>query len=459
MSFENKTGSGRPLDYETHCEPVLDEKKFCGMMARSNVNEIGTFLLNGNNCMIVAIFCDKKDEKVDQQLNLMGQHVRQLKYCPSAVAVCSPEKEKWMSVARQLSACTTAEQHKKELLRLIKQGDVIIVKSVGSVDVEEKKKKRKAKGKKGKKRVEIEVEEEEEEEEEVDLEEDEVEIFGEEEEEEEPRRRGKRRQQAQDDVGSSSTKLGSAKVIPLTPACVGTVYKLQGATVRGRVVIDLQKIGSTQSVYTALTRSTMAERLTLTPRTDVSQWLQLRFPPQVYEEHFWLTSQVETSIGRLDDGAKLFFGQQVLDGMCGRIVERNRVLLSTMSGKVIAERGESKLVEVEKVERLKIFYCLKGQEKEVIWEAICDRLPFSFQKVLVEQNITLEDFENIEEPLDLVKLQVIKGLFVKWCKDKVRKEDWQEAVRKVCENDWKKIEKNKTFKVYCEDNQYKIKRK
>ena len=89
-------------------------------------------------------------------------------------------------------------------------------------------------------------------------------------------------------VFQSSTKDLPSQYIAITPACVGTIHKLQGATIRGRVVVDLSHLSSTQAIYTAVTRVTTSELLKLTPQTDFIQWKQLRFPNQVYDEHLFL---------------------------------------------------------------------------------------------------------------------------------------------------------------------------
>ena len=55
------------------------------MLARSTHNEKGSFLLNGNNCVIVAIF--HKDEDETEFVPIQGFRVRNLKECPESVAV------------------------------------------------------------------------------------------------------------------------------------------------------------------------------------------------------------------------------------------------------------------------------------------------------------------------------------------------------------------------------------
>jgi len=82
--------------------------------------------------------------------------------------------------------------------------------------------------------------------------------------------------------GSSSTKDLPGQYIAITPACVGTIHKLQGATIRGKVVVDLSHLSSTQAIYTAVTRVTSSELLKLTTKArtqntssrcvGVSQW-------------------------------------------------------------------------------------------------------------------------------------------------------------------------------------------
>ena len=95
-----------------------------GMLARSTHTERGTFLLNGNNCVIVAIFHKDEDEEF---VPIQGFRVRYLKKCPEFVAVCSPAE--WRDVARRLQGKLQQQDYGKEMAKLIRDGKVLLVKA------------------------------------------------------------------------------------------------------------------------------------------------------------------------------------------------------------------------------------------------------------------------------------------------------------------------------------------
>ena len=183
------------------------------MLARSTHNEKGTFLLNGNNCVIVAIF--HKEEEADF-VSIQGFRVRYLKKCPESVAVCSPAE--WRDVARKLQGKLQQHDYGMEMAKLIRDGKVLLVKAQ-AIDKKE-------------------------------LEKDSSKVIW--------------------TVlqGSNSTKDLPGQYIAITPACVGTIHKLQGATIRGRVVVDLSHLSSTQAIYTAVTRVTSSELLKLATKAS-----------------------------------------------------------------------------------------------------------------------------------------------------------------------------------------------
>ena len=180
-----------------------------GMLARSTHNEKGTFLLNGNNCVIVAIF--HKEEEADF-VSIQGFRVRYLKKCPESVAVCNPAE--WRDVARRLQG---KHDYGMEMAKLIRDGKVLLVKAQ-AIDKKE-------------------------------LEKDSSKVIW-------------------TVLQGNSTKDLPNNYIAITPACVGTIHKLQGATIRGRVVVDLSHLSSTQAIYTAVTRVTSSELLKLATKAS-----------------------------------------------------------------------------------------------------------------------------------------------------------------------------------------------
>ena len=238
-----------------------------GMMIRSNHNEKDTFLLNGLNCVLVAIFPDK-DEDSSVMTSIQGVRIRELTKCPEFIAVCEPNK--WREVARRLQQNNQSlDDYASAMVELIRENLVLLIKRVAA-DTD-----------KG------------------------------------------------GDAAQSNVKLPK-QCIPVSPANVGTMHKLQGATVRGRVVIDLNGIKSTQAIYTAITRSTTADLLTITPQTDMAQWKNVRFPKEVYAEHQFLTKQAVWTMEHFPEMAKDMLGADA-DGVFGTVGNNYKELLSKMS--------------------------------------------------------------------------------------------------------------------------------
>lgn len=382
--------------------PMHDNEQvlYPGMLARANVNEKGTFLLNGNNCVVMSIFPEEEEEV--SMASIQGQRMRHLTKCPSFVAVCSPQD--WKSIAARLrDEAVDLEQYCKLMVELIQNDQVMLVKAT-AVDTGE------LGGKKGERQENL------------------------------PRH-----------------------CIPLTPACVGTVYKLQGATIRGRVVIDLNNLKPTQAVYTAITRATISDLLTLVPQTDLTQWKQLRFAQQVYDEHFYLTREAIKTLHDLPRDALDFLDNNL------ELVERVKHTANQLYDEMVEERRANKnnsgaMVAVGgMVSNVKIVNVKVPKTQTNVTVPIYKE-DYRFENLLFNLNsqALLERFRVFRREwiscLDSVRDEEIRyrlarGLFVEWCvkmeteqpqrfkrklSDQVKK-----RARKQLENDWKAMLKRK----------------
>ena len=248
---------------------------------------------------------------------------------------------------------------------------------------------------------------------------------------------------------------------------------------RGRVVIDLNGNKSTQAVYTALTRTTNANLLTLTPATDMTQWTMLRFSSKVYSEHLWLTQQqVHKTMGPLLPlEAKLFLNDPQL---IERVTRSAKLTLTKMMNDYNTSHSSIQEVMGKGVRLMD----LKLLQKQTDVKVIVDVNHFTFNKLC--SNLDHQGFDErfaVVQPDWFESLEglprekwyfVAKGLFIKWCKTQpIHKDPYNfekeipktvldKKHKQVTENQWNKIREQDPevedlpFAQYCKARGYKI---